>query len=48
MSWPPIVTLPSVGRSRPARMCISVDLPEADGPITPVSSPLRDPEVDAA
>ena len=39
MSWPPIVTLPSVGRSRPARMCISVDLPEPEGPMTAVSWP---------
>ncbi len=32
-----IVTVPLSGRSRPARMCISVDLPEPDGPITAVS-----------
>ena len=31
------VTLPAVGRSSPARMCISVDLPEPDGPMTAVS-----------
>ena len=43
MSWPAIVTLPSVGRSRPARMCISVDLPEPDGPMTAVSWPLAIP-----
>ena len=29
-------------------MCISVDLPEPDGPITAVSFPLRDLEADAA
>ena len=28
-----------VGLSRPARMCISVDLPEPDGPMTAVSCP---------
>jgi hypothetical protein len=30
---------PAVGRSSPAKMCISVDLPEPDGPITASSSP---------
>ena len=40
MSVPAIATSPEVGRSRPARMCIRVDLPEPDGPITAVSSPL--------
>ena len=30
---------PSVGRSRPARMCMRVDLPEPEGPITATSSP---------
>ena len=39
MSAPAIVTAPVVGRSSPARMCISVDLPEPDGPITAVSLP---------
>ena len=39
MSCPAIVTLPSVGRSSPARMCISVDLPEPDGPMTAVRRP---------
>ena len=39
---------PAVGLSRPARMCISVDLPEPDGPITAVSSPLCDLDRDAA
>ena len=29
-------------------MCISVDLPEPDGPMTAVSSPARDLERDAA
>ena len=32
-------TVPSVGLSSPARMCISVDLPDPDGPITAVSLP---------
>ena len=39
MSVPAIVTSPSFGRSSPARMCISVDLPEPDGPITAVNLP---------
>ena len=36
ISVPSIVTVPLSGRSRPARMCMSVDLPEPDGPITAV------------
>ena len=48
ISVPAIATVPRVGLSRPARMCISVDLPEPDGPITAVSLPLRDLERDAA
>ena len=36
-----IVTDPEVGLSRPARMCIRVDLPDPDGPITAVSLPRR-------
>ena len=36
---PSIVTDPSVGLSSPARMCMSVDLPEPDGPMTAVSRP---------
>ena len=36
ISWPSIHTLPAVGLSRPARMCISVDLPEPDGPMMAV------------
>ena len=39
ISVPAIATLPVVGRSSPARMCISVDLPEPDGPMTVVSWP---------
>ena len=39
-STPATVTSPEVGLSRPARMCMSVDLPEPDGPMTAVSRPL--------
>src|SRR4051812_10090093 len=31
--------VPLVGRSRHPRMCISVDLPEPDGPVTATNSP---------
>ena len=41
ISLPAIVTDPEVGLSRPARMCIRVDLPEPDGPMTAVSFPAR-------
>ena len=37
MSSPPIDTVPELGVSRPASMCISVDLPEPDGPMTAVN-----------
>ena len=39
ISTPATETSPDVGLSSPARMCISVDLPEPDGPITAVSRP---------
>ena len=39
ISVPSTVTEPSLGLSSPARMCMSVDLPEPDGPITAVSLP---------
>ena len=39
-STPATETSPDVGLSSPARMCMSVDLPEPDGPITAVSRPL--------
>src|SRR5215207_3593833 len=39
ISSSPIRTVPEVGRSRPASRCISVDLPEPDGPITAVNWP---------
>ena len=40
ISMSAIRTSPAVGRSSPARMCMSVDFPEPDGPITAVSAPL--------
>ena len=36
----PIVTVPASGVSRPARQCMSVDLPLPEGPITAVQRPL--------
>ena len=36
---PSIHTSPAVGRSSPASRCMSVDLPEPDGPMIAVSSP---------
>ena len=36
ISVPAMPTVPDVGLSSPARMCISVDLPEPDGPMTAV------------
>jgi hypothetical protein len=39
-SRPPISTRPEVGRSSPASTCISVDLPDPDGPMTAVNWPL--------
>ena len=36
ISTPAIETLPSLGLSSPARMCISVDLPEPEGPMIAV------------
>jgi len=32
ISWPPTNERPDVGESRPAMQCISVDLPDPDGP----------------
>ncbi len=40
ISVPPTVTDPEVGLSSPARMCISVDLPDPDGPMIAVSLPF--------
>ena len=48
MSTPATVTSPAVGWSRPARMCMSVDLPEPDGPMTAVRRPRGDVDRDAA
>ena len=39
ISVPLIQTSPAVGRSSPASMCMSVDLPDPDGPMTATSSP---------
>ena len=39
MSWPPMWTVPAVGVSSPASRCISVDLPEPEGPMTAVNWP---------
>ena len=36
ISTPSSVTVPLVGRSSPASRCISVDLPEPDGPMIAV------------
>src|SRR5712691_1457142 len=40
MAVPAIVTSPEVGLSRPARMCIRVDFPDPEGPMTAVSWPF--------
>ena len=48
MSTPATVTSPDVGWSRPARMCINVDLPDPDGPITAVRRPFGDVDRHAA
>ena len=39
ISTPSSCTVPEVGRSSPARMCISVDLPEPDGPMMALKRP---------
>ena len=41
MSSPAISTVPLVGLSRPAIVCMSVDLPDPEGPMTATSSPGR-------
>ena len=48
ISVPAIVTVPLVGLSSPASVCISVDLPEPDGPITATSCAALDVERDPA
>ena len=47
-SWPSRKYWPEVGRSRQPRMCISVDLPEPDGPVTATNSPRLNVERHAA
>jgi hypothetical protein len=42
---PSSATEPDVGRSSPASTCISVDLPDPDGPITAVNRPAGKPTV---
>ena len=42
-----MTTVPEVGRSSPARQCISVDLPEPDGPMIAVSRPRGEADGDA-
>jgi hypothetical protein len=39
MSSAPMWTVPALARSRPASRCISVDLPEPDGPMMAVNWP---------
>ena len=39
ISVSPMNTCPEVGTSSAAQQCISVDLPDPDGPITAVNSP---------
>ena len=41
-------TSPASGRSSPAMIISSVDLPEPDGPTIPTASPLRDCQADLA
>jgi hypothetical protein len=38
-SWSPIITCPEVGVSSAAQQCISVDLPDPDGPMIAVKTP---------
>src|SRR4051812_35768632 len=45
ISTPSSTTEPDVGRSSPARMCISVDLPEPDGPMMAVKRLCGKPTV---
>ena len=48
ISFPAIVTVPEVGLSSPARMCISVDLPDPDGAHDRGQLALLDVQRDAA
>jgi hypothetical protein len=45
MSMPSTWTLPSVGMSSPASRCMSVDLPEPEGPMIAVIRPASIPSV---
>ena len=44
---PATITLPSVGRSRPAAQCSRVDLPDPDGPMIAVNVPAAKPRLTA-
>ncbi len=44
-SLPPSSTCPEVAVSRPARQCMSVDLPDPDGPMMAVNRPRSKPTV---
>ena len=46
ISVSPRYTSPEVGRSRPASMCSSVDLPEPEGPMIAVNWPCAEPDAD--
>ena len=39
ISWPSTTARPDVTRSRPAMQCMSVDLPEPEGPMIAVKRP---------
>ncbi len=43
ISSPSRTTVPDVGMSRPARMCIRVDLPDPEGPMIAVNLPRAKP-----
>ncbi len=45
ISVSPIQTRPLDGASNPAMMCMSVDFPDPEGPMTAVNSPRRMPTV---
>ena len=46
-STSPMNTCPDVSESRPATQCISVDLPEPDGPMIAVKWPAANVDTDA-
>ena len=47
-SIPSTRTVPEVGRSRPASVCISVDLPEPEGPMIAAKRPVGKPTLTPA